>query len=94
MQRASLAGSPAGLALWLERTWHALGAPQFLDAESLANCEAFFATLAHMPPSCFGTLDESLNQRLEELYAQPDPTRLRKLRSAAYDHSCRQRTGV
>ena len=70
----SLAGSPAGLALWLDRTWHALGAPQFLDAESVANCEAFFATLAQLPPSCFGTLDESLNQRLEELYAQPDPT--------------------
>ncbi|HEX4582174.1 MAG TPA: 3'-5' exonuclease, partial [Acidobacteriaceae bacterium] len=70
----SLAGSPAGLALWLERTWYALGAPQFLDAESLANAEAFFATLAQMPPSCFGTLDESLNQRLEELYAQPDPS--------------------
>ncbi len=69
----TLAGSPAGLALWLERTWHALGAPQFLDAESLSNCEAFFATLAHMPPSCFGTLDESLNQRLKELYAQPNP---------------------
>ena len=70
----SLAGSPAGLALWLERTWSALGAPQFLDAESLANCEVFFATLAQMPPSCFGTLDESLNQRLEELYALPDPS--------------------
>jgi ATP-dependent exoDNAse (exonuclease V) beta subunit len=69
----ALAGSPAGLALWLERTWHTLGAPQFLDAESLSNCEAFFATLAHMPPSCFGTLDESLNQRLKELYAQPNP---------------------
>jgi ATP-dependent helicase/nuclease subunit A len=70
----SLGGSPAGLALWLERTWHALAAPLFLDAESLANCEAFFATLAQMPASCFGTLDESLNQRLEELYAQPDPS--------------------
>ena len=69
----ALAGSPAGLALWLERTWHALGAPQFLDAESFSNCEAFFTTLAHMPPSCFGTLDESLNQRLKELYAQPNP---------------------
>ena len=70
----SLASSPAGLSLWLERTWHALGAPRFLDAESVANCEAFFVTLAQLPPSCFGTLDESLNQRLEELYAQPDPT--------------------
>jgi ATP-dependent exoDNAse (exonuclease V) beta subunit len=70
----SLASSPAGLSLWLERTWHALGAPRFLDAESVANCEAFFVTLAQVPPSCFGTLDESLNQRLEELYAQPDPT--------------------
>jgi ATP-dependent exoDNAse (exonuclease V) beta subunit len=70
----SLAGSPAGLSLWLERTWHALGAPRFLDAESVANCEAFFATLAQLAPSCFGTLDENLNQRLEELYAQPDPT--------------------
>jgi ATP-dependent helicase/nuclease subunit A len=69
-----LAGSPAGLSLWLERTWHALGAPLYLDAESVANCEAFFAALAQLPPSCFGTLDESLNQRLEELYAQPDPT--------------------
>ena len=69
----SLAGSPAGLSLWLERTWHALGAPLFLNAESVANCEAFFATLAQLPPSCFGTLDESLNQRLEQLYAQPDP---------------------
>jgi ATP-dependent exoDNAse (exonuclease V) beta subunit len=70
----SLAGSPAGLALWLERTWHALGAPQFLNAESLANCQSFFAALAQMPASCFGTLDESLNQRLQELYAQPDPS--------------------
>jgi ATP-dependent helicase/nuclease subunit A len=70
----ALAGSPAGLALWLERTWHALGAPLFLDEESLANAAAFFATLAQMPASCFGTLDESLNQRLEELYAQPDPS--------------------
>jgi ATP-dependent helicase/nuclease subunit A len=69
----ALAGSPTGLALWLERTWSALRAPQFLDAESVANCQAFFATLAQMPASCFGTLDESLNQRLEELYAQPDP---------------------
>lgn len=69
----SLARSPAGLSLWLERTWYALGAPQFLNAESVANCEAFFATLAQLPPSCFGTLDESLNQRLEQLYAQPDP---------------------
>ena len=69
----ALAASPAGLALWLERTWSALRAPQFLDAESVANCQAFFATLAQMPASCFGTLDESLNQRLEELYAQPDP---------------------
>jgi ATP-dependent helicase/nuclease subunit A len=68
-----LAGSPAGLAVWIERIWHALGAPLFLGAESLANCEAFFATLAQMPASCFGTLDESLNQRLEDLYAQPDP---------------------
>ncbi|HEY3989760.1 MAG TPA: UvrD-helicase domain-containing protein [Acidobacteriaceae bacterium] len=70
----ALAGSPAGLALWLERTWHALGAPLFLNAEALANCEAFFAPLGQMPASCFGTLDESLNQRLEELYAQPDPS--------------------
>jgi ATP-dependent helicase/nuclease subunit A len=70
----TLAGSPAGLALWLERTWHALGAPLYLDEESLANAVAFFATLAQMPASCFGTLDESLNQRLEELYAQPDPS--------------------
>jgi ATP-dependent helicase/nuclease subunit A len=69
----ALGGSPAGLALWLERTWYSLRAPQFLDAESIANCEAFFATLAQTPPSCFGTLDESLNQRLEELYAGPDP---------------------
>jgi ATP-dependent helicase/nuclease subunit A len=69
----ALAGSPAGLSLWLERTWHALGAPLFLDAESAANCEAFFATLAQLSPSCFGTLDESLNQRLEELYAKPNP---------------------
>jgi ATP-dependent helicase/nuclease subunit A len=70
----TLAGSPAGLALWLERTWHALGAPLFLDEESLANAVAFFDTLAQMPASCFGTLDESLNQRLEELYAEPDPS--------------------
>jgi ATP-dependent exoDNAse (exonuclease V) beta subunit len=70
----SLAGSLAGLSLWLERTWHALGAPLFLNAESAANCEALFATLSQLPPSCFGTLDESLNQRLEELYAQPDPS--------------------
>jgi ATP-dependent helicase/nuclease subunit A len=70
----TLAGSLAGLALWLERTWHALGAPLFLDEESLANAVAFFATMAQMPASCFGTLDESLNQRLEELYAQPDPS--------------------
>jgi ATP-dependent exoDNAse (exonuclease V) beta subunit len=69
----ALASSPAGLAIWLERTWSALRAPQFLDAESLANCQAFFATLAQMPANCFGTLDESLNQRLDELYAQPDP---------------------
>lgn len=69
----ALAGSPAGLTLWLERTWHALGAPMYLDAESVSNCEAFFATLAQLPPSCFGTLDESLNQRLKDLYAQPNP---------------------
>lgn len=69
----ALAGSPAGLALWLERTWHALGAPQSLDAESIANCEAFFTTLAQLPASSFGTLDESFNQRLNELYAQPSP---------------------
>lgn len=69
----ALAGSPAGLALWLERTWHALCAPQYLDAESFSNCEAFFTALAGLTPSCFGTLDESLQQRLKELYAQPNP---------------------
>lgn len=69
-----LATSPASLALWLERTWHALGAPRYLSAESLANATSFFAALAQMAPYCFGTLDESLNQRLEDLHAEPDPS--------------------
>lgn len=71
--QGALAGSPAGLALWLERTWHALGAPRFLNHEALANCESFFTTLTELPASCFGTLDDSLNRRLEELFAQPSP---------------------
>lgn len=69
----ALASSPASLALWLERTWHALGAPRYLNPEALANTEAFFSALAEMPPSSFGTLDESFNRRLEKLFAEPDP---------------------
>ena len=69
----ALANSPVALALWLERTWHALGAPRYLDAEALANADVFFAALAEMPPSCLGTLDRSFNRRLDDLYAQPDP---------------------
>ena len=89
----SLASSPAGLALWLERTWHALGAPRFLDANSFANCEAFFATLAQMPPSCFGTLDKPEPAARGAIRAAGSH-RPRKLRSAADDHSRRERTGV
>ena len=70
----ALAASPASLAFWLERTWHALGGgPHYLDPEARANTEAFFSALAEMPPSSFGTLDESFNRRLEQLFAEPDP---------------------
>jgi ATP-dependent helicase/nuclease subunit A len=69
----ALAASPASLALWLERTWNALSGPRYLDAEALANTEAFFSALAEMPPSSFGALDESFNRRLEKLFAEPDP---------------------
>ncbi len=71
--QGSLASSPASLALWLERTWYALGAQHVLNAEAMANADVFFATLATMPPNCFGVLDETLNKKLEKLYAQPDP---------------------
>jgi ATP-dependent exoDNAse (exonuclease V) beta subunit len=69
----ALAASPAALCLWLERTWRALGGPRYLNPEALANTEAFFSALAEMPPSSFGTLDESFNRRLEKLFAEPDP---------------------
>lgn len=69
----SLAASPASLALWLERTWQALGAPRYLGPEDHANTEAFFRMMAEMPPHSLGTLEESFNRRLDNLYAEPDP---------------------
>lgn len=68
-----LSTTPSALSLWLERTWHALGAPDFLDAQARANAEVFFSALSQIPASSMGTLDESFNRALQQLYAEPDP---------------------
>lgn len=69
----ALSTTPSALSLWLERTWHALGAPAFLGAQALANAEVFFAALAKLPADSLGTLDQRFNRALDDLYAEPDP---------------------
>ncbi len=68
-----LSTTPSALSLWLERTWHALGAPLFVDAQAQANAEVFFGALSQISAGSMGTLDESFNRALEQLFAEPDP---------------------
>jgi ATP-dependent helicase/nuclease subunit A len=68
-----LSTTPSALSLWLERTWHALGAPAFLDAQARANSEVFFSALGRLAAGSMGVLDAAFNRALEQLYAEPDP---------------------
>jgi ATP-dependent helicase/nuclease subunit A len=68
-----LSTTPAALSLWLERTWHTLGAPLYLDAQAQANADVFFTTLSELPVGSMGTLDAAFNRAMEQLYAEPDP---------------------
>lgn len=68
-----LSTTPSALSLWLERTWHALGAPFFLGAQARANAEVFFGALSQIPAGSMGTLDTTFNRALAQLFAEPDP---------------------
>jgi ATP-dependent helicase/nuclease subunit A len=56
------------LAQWVERTWATLGGNACVDRTGFANVRAFFAMLEDLGPDAGG-----LDERLDELCAQPDP---------------------
>ncbi len=56
------------LARWVERTWATLGGNACVDRTGFANVRAFFAMLEDLGPDAGG-----LDERLDELCAQPDP---------------------
>ncbi len=71
--RGALGASPTGFSLWIEQTWEALGGRACLDTEALVNVEVFFRMLAELAPDGLAAVDGTLEQRLDRLFAQPDP---------------------
>lgn len=59
---------------WIERAWRALGGHLCLNAAALENAEAFFALLDSVTQNGAQILSGEFQQRLEKLYAQPDPS--------------------
>jgi ATP-dependent helicase/nuclease subunit A len=57
------------LARWVERTWTTLGGDACVDRTGYANVRAYFGMLEDLGPDAAG-----LDQRLQELCAQPDPS--------------------
>ncbi|HTZ59121.1 MAG TPA: UvrD-helicase domain-containing protein [Acidobacteriaceae bacterium] len=58
----------ASLARWVERTWVTLGGPACVDATGYENVRTYFSMLKELGPDAAG-----LEERLEDLCAQPDP---------------------
>ena len=67
------AASPHGFATWIEQTWTALGGPHCIDAGQAENVQAFFRLLAKVAPAAMEASEAAFDQRLEKLFAQPDP---------------------
>jgi ATP-dependent exoDNAse (exonuclease V) beta subunit len=64
----------ASFAEWIERTWRALGGHLCLNATALENTQVFFALLDSVTPDAAQILSGELQQQLDRLYAQPDPS--------------------
>lgn len=77
--RRALEASPRqsqadSFAAWIERTWHALGGHLCLDATEIENTEVFFSLLDSVSPSGIEILNGEFQQKLDRLFAQPDPS--------------------
>ncbi len=62
------------LSTWIERTWHSLGGPLCLDATQQENARVFFSMLDSISADGIACLGDELDQQLERLFAQPDPS--------------------
>ena len=57
------------LSRWVQRTWHAFGAPAFTSADALANIERYFTLLDQLEEPGGVLSISKLNARLKRLYA-------------------------
>jgi len=77
MERAAAArtrlGETTSFSAWVERTWHALGGPLCLEGAERENAEVFFQLLDEVSPDGSELLTREFSERLERLFAQPDP---------------------
>jgi ATP-dependent exoDNAse (exonuclease V) beta subunit len=77
MERAAAArkrpGETASFSAWVERTWHALGGPLCLEGAERENAEVFFSLLDEVSPDGSELLTREFSEKLERLFAQPDP---------------------
>ena len=60
-------------AAWIERTWHSLGGPACVDATEYENALAYLRLLEDIPASGIGATGETMDDRLDKLFARPDP---------------------
>ena len=67
-------GRRGSLSAWMERAWHSLGGPAYLNAMELQNVEVFFTLLDQLRPDGAELLSDEFEGRLEKLFAQPDPS--------------------
>lgn len=63
----------SSLSLWIERTWHSLGGPCGLDEQQKENARVLFRMLDDIALDGIDCLGEQFDQRLNGLFAQPDP---------------------
>lgn len=61
------------LSLWIERTWHSLGGPYGLDDQQKENARVLFRMLDDIAMDGIDCFSEQFDQRLNGLFAQPDP---------------------
>ena len=68
------AGNNLSLAVWLERTWMALGGPACVTAGERDNVETFLRLLDQLDPSGVEVLRGDFDRRLSRLCAAADPS--------------------
>jgi ATP-dependent exoDNAse (exonuclease V) beta subunit len=61
------------LATWVEGVWRSLGGPECIDAAGYENALAYFRMLEDVAPDGIAATGETMDDRLDRLFASPDP---------------------